>query len=307
MTVVGKILVFLNLVFSLVVGAFAVMDYTARTHWVDGYKTLEARYQVLQGVSTTYKNEADKLAKEKEDLYEKFNKSGVKALDPGSKEESLTAATRVVALLKDQGKTIEAMRTENDDLRKREADAKGQVARYRAQETGFKTEVERRQGDSGILVKHLKEETDKNFELTKKMNGMSDDLIQATIQASTYKSRNSQLEAQLQDVAREIVRSKAAGGPNGVARGGANPPPDNLEGKILRADGNLVTISLGSDAGLSRGNTLEVFRLGPNPKYLGKLRIVEVQAHQAVGMAVGRMTVPIQVDDRVASRILGAP
>src|SRR5665213_4563615 len=124
MTVVGKILVFLNLVFSLVVGAFAVMDYTARTHWVDGFKTLEARYQVLQGVSPTYKAEADKLAKEKEDLYEKFNKSGVKALDPGSKEESLTAATRAVALLKDQAKTIETMRAENDDLRKREADAK---------------------------------------------------------------------------------------------------------------------------------------------------------------------------------------
>jgi len=48
MTVVGKILVFLNLVFSLVVGAFAVMDYTARTHWSDAYKTLNARYDVLQ-------------------------------------------------------------------------------------------------------------------------------------------------------------------------------------------------------------------------------------------------------------------
>ena len=104
MTVVGKILVFLNLVFSLVVGAFAVMDYTARTHWVDGYNTLKSRYEVLQAVSTTYKTEADKLAKEKEDLYEKLNKSGVKVLDPANKEEGLRAAEHAIALINDQAK-----------------------------------------------------------------------------------------------------------------------------------------------------------------------------------------------------------
>ncbi len=42
MTAVGKILVFLNLVFSLVVGAFVIMIYLARTHWVDEYKKLNA-------------------------------------------------------------------------------------------------------------------------------------------------------------------------------------------------------------------------------------------------------------------------
>ena len=307
MTVVGKILVFLNLVFSLVVGAFAVMDYTARTHWVDGYTTLKARYDVLQAVSATNKNEADKLAKQKEDLLEKLNKSGVAGLEPKTPEESLTAATRAVALLKDQAKTIEAMRSENDGLRKREADAKADAAKSRATQTAMTNEVGIRQGDAAILVKQLKDETDKSFALTKDLNMMRDYMIQFQIQASTYKSRNSQLEAQLQDVARELLQRKATGGPNGVARGGANPPPDNLEGKILRADGNLVYISLGSDAGLVKGNTLEVFRLGQNPKYLGKILIVDVQAHQAVGKTTGRMSGPIQADDRVASRIMGAP
>jgi hypothetical protein len=308
MTVVGKILVFLNLVFSLVVGAFAVMDYTARTHWVDGFNTLKARYEVLQAVSTTNKNEADRLSKEKNDLYEKLNKSGVQGLEPGNQEEGLTAATRAVALLKDQAKTIATMRAENDDLRKREADAKGKVAKYLAMETAMTSEAGVRQGDSAILRQHLKQETDKNFELTKNLNTMRDDMIQFQIQASTYKSRNSQLEAQLQDVARELLRNRAAGGPNGgIARGGANPPPEGVEGKVLQADTNLVRISLGSDAGLSKGNTLEVFRLGQNPKYIGKIQIVEVTPHYAIGRTSGRMSGPIQVDDRVASRIMGAP
>lgn len=304
MTVVGKILVFLNLVFSLVVGAFAVMDYTARTHWVDGFKTLEARYQVLEGVTKTYKDEADRLAKDKDDHFEKLNKSGVKGLEPGNKLEGLQAAERAIALLNEQAKTIAAMRTENENLRTERADAKGKLSQYRAIEIAQGKDVSQRQNDSSILRTQLAAETTKNFDLTKNTIEMRDAMVQAQIQAGTLKDRNSQLEAQLQDVARDLLRSKAA--PGGAARGG-NPPPENLEGVVRRADGNYVTVSLGSDAGLTKGNTLEVFRLGTNPKYIGKIRIVDVTPTQSVGQVIGRMSVPIQVDDRVASRILGGP
>jgi hypothetical protein len=198
------------------------------------------------------------------------------------------------------------MQKENLALRSREADAKALLSKYRAMELAMQKDVGRRQDDSGILVKQLADETKKNFDLTKEMNDMRDTKIQAEIRASTLKDRNTQLEQQLQEVARDLARNRAAGA-GGVARGGANPPPDNLEGLVKRADGNYVTISLGSDAGLVKGNTLEVFRLGQNPRYIGKIRIVEVTPNQAVGMAVGRMAVPIQVDDRVASRILGGP
>jgi len=307
MTVVGKILVFLNLVFSLVVGAFAVMDYTARTHWVDAFNTLKARHEVLQGVSNTYKSEADKLAKEKEDFYEKLNKSGVKGLEPASKEQALIAAERAVAMLQSQTKAMDEMRLQIDDLRKREADAKGAVSRYIAMETAMKADVERRQGDSSLIRKTLKDEMDKNMNLTVSMNDMRDAMVQAQIQSRTLKDRNSQLEAQMQDVAKEVLRLRAGGaGGAGVARG-TNPPPDNLEGTVRRADGNLVTISLGSDAGLTRGQTLEVFRLGQNPRYIGRIRVVEVTPTQAVGQATGRLTMPIQINDRVASRIMGGP
>jgi len=59
MTAVGKLLVFLNLVFSLVVGAFAVMDYTARAHWKDKYDQLAASYSVSEGTARAYKSEAE--------------------------------------------------------------------------------------------------------------------------------------------------------------------------------------------------------------------------------------------------------
>jgi hypothetical protein len=50
---------------------------------------------------------------------------------------------------------------------------------------------------------------------------------------------------------------------------------------------------------------MEVFRLGQNPKYLGRIKIVEVTPTQAVGQAAGRMAATMQVGDRVASRVMG--
>jgi RNA polymerase sigma factor (sigma-70 family) len=90
--------------------------------------------------------------------------------------------------------------------------------------------------------------------------------------------------------------------------GDKNPPPE-VEGQVRALDsgGQLVTLSIGSDAGLARGHTLEVFRLSPTAsqnKYLGTLRIIEVQPHKAVAQPMGRLMAPLQVGDRVASRIL---
>ena len=72
---------------------------------------------------------------------------------------------------------------------------------------------------------------------------------------------------------------------------------------MRRIDGRNVMISLGSDAGLSKGQTLQVFRLGQGFGYVGRIKIVDVEAKQAVGEVMGRLSKPIQVGDRVASRI----
>jgi hypothetical protein len=68
----------------------------------------------------------------------------------------------------------------------------------------------------------------------------------------------------------------------------------------------LVTISIGSDAGLAIGHTLEVYRLAAGPgqsKYLGTIRIRDVTPNEAVGELVKRPSAPLQVGDHVANRI----
>jgi BMFP domain-containing protein YqiC len=83
-----------------------------------------------------------------------------------------------------------------------------------------------------------------------------------------------------------------------------NPPPQDVEGVVKRVDASgLLTVSLGSDAGLAKGHTLEVFRLKPEAKYLGVVRVVDTQPKEAVCQPVGRLGGAPQPGDRVAPRI----
>ncbi len=86
--------------------------------------------------------------------------------------------------------------------------------------------------------------------------------------------------------------------------GKKNPPPEQVEGlvKALEADSGLLTISVGSDAGLAEGHTLEVYSLSP-AKYKGTVRVLKVSATEAVCKPVGRSLAAIQSGDRVASKI----
>jgi hypothetical protein len=82
-------------------------------------------------------------------------------------------------------------------------------------------------------------------------------------------------------------------------------PPEDVEGTVKKIDekSGLIVISIGSDAGLKKGHTLEVFRLKPEAKYLGQVRIVDVAATESVAQPVGKPAGTIQVGDSAASRI----
>jgi RNA polymerase sigma factor (sigma-70 family) len=85
----------------------------------------------------------------------------------------------------------------------------------------------------------------------------------------------------------------------------SNVRKESRRGKIIRVDdkSQLVEIDLGSDDGVKRKQTLEVFRLQPRAEYLGKLRIVEVEANRAVGRVVTPSVRPIAVGDEVGDAI----
>jgi len=101
MTAVGKILVFFNLIFSLAVGAFAVLDYTARTHWAEDHKKLSARIQVAESASATYRAEAERLTKDRQELNEKLTTLAGKNAGIKGTEDVEVAARKVAKALDD--------------------------------------------------------------------------------------------------------------------------------------------------------------------------------------------------------------
>ncbi|MFO0846071.1 MAG: hypothetical protein U0797_27430 [Gemmataceae bacterium] len=307
MTVVGKILVFLNLVFSLVVGGFAVVDYAARTHWAKAFDDVTDQNKKLRAIAESYKNDADRVNKEKADLHEQLTVNRV-AIDPALKDApdaGSRIASLAVAELRARAKAIDEQKTTVESLRKQLADEKTRNVGYLNMERAMKTDTERRVLDTKVLRDTLKLEMDKNFKMEQEKNQMRDDMVTAQIAAKALKDRNTQMETQLQDLARNLAQMKANTGAAAPGGRGANPPPENIEGQVNKVDGRLVSISVGADNGLSPKQTMEVFRLGQNPRYIGRIRLIDVNAKSAVGTIEGKTTMSIQAGDKVASRILG--
>jgi len=314
MTTVGKILVFLNLVFSFVVGTFAVMAFTARTHWATKYDELATRYQVAQADSKTFKDEADRLTRERNAFNQRLysvGKADLKLKDVKGPPEAVDqaaadAANRVAGELR-------ARQTRIDDLEKKLGDvtadlskANRQIKSYAAATSTSQKTSELRQNDVEKIREMYSAEIKRNNDLVKSANDMRDQMVAAQITATSLRDTNKRLEEQLQDMARDLVRVRAVGAPGARgARRDVNPPPEDVEGLVARSEGRLVTITIGSDAGLAKGQTLEVFRFGATPRYIVRIKIVDLSPTQAVGEVVGRLTTPIRKNDTVGSSIMG--
>lgn len=287
MTAVGKILVFLNLVFSLVVGGFVVAIYVQRAYWADANKKLVDQNTVLAANARTFQSEAQK-AKDDADARIKSKDAELKNLQQ-DKEVALNTITDLRKQLVQQ----QAMRRSESSL-----------------STAQGAEVTKRQDDVGQLRDTLQKERDKNNALVKQNAELTDKATIAQIERRSVQEQNGRLVKQLEDQVKQMARMRANGGSTTTARTGSkNPPQEDVEGLVKNTDpSGLMTITIGSDAGLAKGHTLELFRLNPaapsQSRYLGTVRVVETEAHQAVVQPVRRLSAPPQAGDRVASRIL---
>ena len=290
MTAVGKILVFVNLVFSLIVAALVVTIYMSQTRWAAELKKSEANNQVLVASLQASQEENQRVA---------------------------TAAAAQVAEAQTRAKKAEDERDHQAGLAK-EKDAQLALLRNKNTQndsltTASQVEATRHQADTEKLRETLKKETDENARLVNENNKVLQRAVAAEIQARAVAERADRMEKEMQRLAQDNARLKANGGGSAVARGGVNaknPPPENVEGLVKAYDpaSGLMTITIGTDAGVGKGNTMEVFRIAAVPsqsKYLGTIRIIEAGHNYAVGQPMGRMLAAPQVGDRVASRILG--
>ena len=289
MTPVGKILVFVNLVFSLFVGAMGLMVFTADTNKNTEIVKVQREREVLKASNTTYQEENKSLQEDKA--------SSVK-----EKEVEIAKLKMEV----EDFKRVKGDLDKKYEKKEEELQAKDRLIKTTLAESVL------RQEQNAQMSEILKAEVIRNKEISKKLEDTRADEIKQRIEAQTFKSTNERLEVQLREMAKDMERAKT-GGTSALAqinKASKNPPPDNIEGMVKVADASgLIKISIGSDAGLTKGHTLEVFRLSAvatQSKYLGTVRILEVTPNEAVAQPVKPLSDKPIAGDRVASRILGS-
>jgi len=325
MTVVGKILVFLNLIFSVAVGAFAVMSYTAGSNHAKGFAELKKQYDVVAASGEQYKKENELLREQSRAFREVIVKRGIKDADVKGDEYGGTMARRVVAVIDARDQTIKSLTDQLKDARDNAGKTNDQVSGADLKADAATTASDRRKREVEDMRKALTSLSTKNGELAGKLSTAIDQRVQAELKANTLEDQVRTLEESYRDLQREMQRMRTPLASAGGARGGAgepgagpgrkgdgprrgardNPPPENVEGTVKKVSGDLITVSVGRDSGLEKGNTLHVFRLGTTPRYIGKIVLVEVQAKQAVGQVQGRLSTAIRANDKVAGSILG--
>lgn len=284
MTVLGKILVFLNLVASIVVAGLILVVYVARTNWAAGYEEYKTKYSVL----TTRLQQTEK---EKQDVRDEL-------------------AKQINGLNAERTQLANALRDSQIKLQTAEqllAQEKTKSAGENASVQVLQVDLERAKQEVKTLEDELKNKNKQVEDIVKLNRDLRDDKVKAEIERNTLRTRSDQLLTQLEVVTKENLALRRSGGTADtttvVARD--NPPPQDLEGLIKDTDpSGLVTVSIGSDAGLTAGHTLDVYRMYPDAQFLGTIRLTDVRATEAVGRVVGRPKSPVQKGDRVASNVV---
>jgi DNA repair exonuclease SbcCD ATPase subunit len=308
MTALGKTLVIVNLVFSVFVGAFVVVVYMAQAHWAAVNKDLDDQNKVLKASVSAYQGEAQKL----DDYVQADNNlgktAGFAATDaPADKLRRVNEALK--AARDDADKTRADLKRATEDL----AQEKQKTQQVEAVVKTDEAELKKHEDEAEVSRKRLQEQATQIAGLLDEKNKYRDQAVAATLAQKSLQDRNMQLEKEKDQLARDNQRLIANGGTLVAANKvrDVNPPAEDVEGLIreVSPDG-LVRLTIGSDAGLAKNQTLEVYRLNDKApeqsRYLGRIKIVEVSANEAVAQPVRKPTAPFQVGDQVGSRILGS-
>jgi hypothetical protein len=287
MTTVGKIFVIINMVLSLVLSGLIVVWYAKSAPYAAKYAQAK---DLVTVANTSAQTSTDQLQK--------------------ANAEYKTELTRANDQLDKLRKDLISRDVVVAALQKKLSDQQKERAQHQEELRKFQTEAAAHQNDVEQLRVTLKAEQDSNLALLKAVDKARQDKVKADIERDAYKDKNQQLAGQMQKLAEDLARAGTPGRATAAGTESPNapkPPAESMEGLVKSVDpSGLVKLSLGSDAGLQRGHTLEAYRLNATTqKYLGRVRILEVTPTESVAQPLGRMSSPLQPKDTVASRILG--
>ena len=276
MNFLGKIFVVALLVMSVVFMSLAIVVYATHKDWKSqadaaNQQLREARAD-FDALQTQYNRLESQLTAEREAALQQVRK----------------LETERVRLVGRNGQT----QAQLDELRERERESIAAVAATQQNNSRLADEVESLRTD----VLDNQAARDRMFvtalRATEEMQARRNELESAV-------ERNRQLTATASRMT-SLLRENNLD-PNTPADA-IKPSVDGFVSRTERRGGQqLVEISIGSDDGLKKGHTVEVFN---KTKYLGRLEIIRTAPDRAVGRVDVRFQQgPIQEGDRVATRL----
>ncbi len=266
MNTVGKILVILNFLFAITVGALLVMNAAIGNNWKAAHDAQVKENKILRGGRDTetdanrnIANDYQREVTENDRLKQKIDKD---AKDFKDVKDGLLAEARIrEQKIADQSTTL----AETAATLKRSVEEINQL---------YTTIKDREK----LIAKH---EADNKVLRAAAKHSES--------QLADARGRNENLLEQLRGITVAQAKDKA-----GVIQGAVkvinpnepNPPAVAVNGKVEKVDGDLVLISLGTDHNVNKDNTLDIYRLQPESKYLGMIRIVSADHHKSVARLI---------------------
>lgn len=261
MTWLGKILAFVVLIASIVGIYFSVQAYVTRTNWKTAYDKLKNDYKQSLEVRNTefgrHQSSEDALRRlyvneqtRAESLQKMVDFYGVENVkfDKSVKDLQATITEGDVKATLAQANVDGALK-QVDALLARNTFLEDQTTQRVLDAENAKREMVKAQNETK-LAKSIAEDNAKKV-----------DELQALL--SQYKSGGLTLRQQFD-----------------------KPPPpvlSNLRGEVERVEGDLVVLSIGVDAGLSKGTVLDLSRLSEG-RYLGTVKVTDLFPKQAIAV-----------------------
>jgi chromosome segregation ATPase len=264
---IGKMMVVLNLVLSLLFMAFAGGVFAIHNTWKQKYDAAMVQFD-------SEKKRGDSLGLEKDTAA----KAHQEALDAAKTRADAAEATR-----ENNTQQIAVLTQQVNDLQTKVKQATGLVATTTGQADARTAESDLRRIENTKLRQQLDAQTTDNRK-------MQDTLFAKDIELKELKDRFSSVLNEYGDM-RTFLATKGLTFDREAIRKAQEPPPkvtglitDVKNDKTNRPE--FVEISLGSDEGLAVGHKMDVIGSGigaRKPDWLGQIRIVEIGPDWAVG------------------------
>lgn len=287
---VGKILVVLLLVLSVLFLSFAAVVYNTHMSWRFAYDKQKLAAEKSNKEKTDAQTDADRAKNEWQTQKAALE---VRAGEIEATNKGLQAELAQVKKQRDENAIAQKASAEQAEIAQQEAMA--------------------RRDEADGLRKLNHDQADKLNQNLEMITKLEDQVHNSGLALGLAVAKNKDLVGKVSILQQALEANGITADVTELA-GRASPPP-RIDGVILdsrppqrQGASELVEISLGSDDGLKKGHEMSIYRVGlkgvKQPKFLGKIVIVKTEPDKAVGQVIeSSRNGVIQKGDNVTTKL----